>query len=585
MAPRTGNEMTTGRTRSRPAIGSTALIEKILRSANKGIPAHDFLCETSHWILGHAGCDSIEIRIVERGRLVCCEANMDDDAPTRQEAGARLHSDGERVIPCYDIDSDLERVCEEIVLRRYDPSLPFFTQYGSFSIGNGGQPFDLGSESCKWAGGRTVRIGGTFKSILIVPFKTEESDSALILFKAKGEDFFDAGQVSFYEYLAQILGMASTQRRAQIALRERIKELTCLYGIARVAKKPSKLGALLNDCVGLLPPAWLHVDVASARIEIDGRSYATDGFRHAVSTQTAPIIVRGSARGTVTVAYSEKRPDLDEGPFLREERSLLDAVAREIAVLIENRETSEAQLRLQEQVRHADRLATIGQLAAGVAHELNEPLAAILGLAQLDSRMPDLPEQASKDSNNIVSAALHAREIIAKLKLFARQTPPHRGQTEINRIVNEGLHFLEARCANARIHLVKELAADLPEIHADGGQLHQVVVNLAVNAIQAMPQGGRLLISTMRQDDGVELRVEDSGAGMDHDTLKHIYDPFFTTKSPEEGTGLGLSIVHGIVESHGGTIAVESTPGRGTCFEVRLPLRGDRRNRRETDDD
>jgi signal transduction histidine kinase len=579
------NEMTVGRAQPGPTNETTTLIGGILKSANQGIPAQEFLYQACHRILTYAGCDSLEIRIVERGTIVRCEATLDDRPPARQEAAARRHTDGERIIPCYEIDSDLEKVCEEIVLRHYDASLPFFTRYGSFSIGNSSQPFDLGSESCKWAGGRKVRIGGPAKSLLIIPFNTEDSDTALILFKAKEENFFTGGQISFYEYLAQILGMASTQRRAQIALRERVKELTCLYGIARVAKTSSELGAVLSDCVRLLPPAWLHVDVASARIEIDGRSYATHRIHDTVTAQSAPIVVKGNTRGSVTVAYSEKRPDLDEGPFLKEERSLLDAVAREIAIHIENRETSEAQIRLQEQVRHADRLATIGQLAAGVAHELNEPLAAILGLAQLDSRMPDLPDQARKDSKSIVSGAMHAREIIAKLKLFARQTPPERGRTEINSIVTEGLHFLEARCVNAEVHLVKELASDLPEIQADRGQIHQVVVNLVVNAIQAMPQGGRLHISTLRHANGVELRIEDSGAGMDHDTLKHIFDPFFTTKSAEQGTGLGLSVVHGIIKSHGGTIAVESTPGRGTCFKVTFPLWGDYRNRSEIDDD
>jgi signal transduction histidine kinase len=407
---------------------------------------------------------------------------------------------------------------------------------------------------------------------VVVPFTTEDKDNGLLLLKNSRENSFTSNDVGFFEYLASIVGLASTQRRAQIALRERIKELTCLFGIAKVAARIGKsLDEMLDECAQLLPSAWLHEHEAAACIEFNGRMYPTRNFREGMCTQTADIVVKGQRIGIVTVGYPDGMPELDEGPFLREERHLIDAVARELALLVEARQTEEERLRLQEQLRHADRLATIGQLAAGVAHELNEPLAAILGLAQLAGGIPGLPDQARGDNEKIVAATLHAREIIQKLRLFARHAPSQKSHVNLNDVIRDGLDFVGPRCEKAGIALVKDLEANLPQVFADAGQLHQVLINLVVNSIQAMPNGGQITIRTVGHGQVVGLVVEDTGTGMDEKTLQNIFVPFFTTKDVDEGTGLGLSVVQGIVESHGGTIAVESKPGLGTRFEMRFP--------------
>ncbi|MBD3289492.1 PAS domain-containing sensor histidine kinase, partial [candidate division KSB1 bacterium] len=229
-------------------------------------------------------------------------------------------------------------------------------------------------------------------------------------------------------------------------------------------------------------------------------------------------------------------------------------------------------IKLEDQLRHADRLATIGQLAAGVAHELNEPLGNILGFAQLIQKNPELSEQTNRDTEKIVAASLYAREVIRKLMLFARQTPPSKSSVNLNKIIQDGLYFLEARCQKSGIELIRKLDGKLPEIIADSSQLHQVLVNLIVNAIQAMPDGGQLIVGTSHSENAVILEVQDKGTGMDHKTLKQIFVPFFTTKDVDQGTGLGLAVVHGIVTAHGGRIDVESNPGKGSIFRVILPV-------------
>jgi signal transduction histidine kinase len=363
--------------------------------------------------------------------------------------------------------------------------------------------------------------------------------------------------------------------RIERALQERVKELTCLYGIARVTQRPGLLlSEALQAIVELLPPAWQYSDVACARIVLDTRAYITDKFREGLHHQSADIIVKGALRGMVEVVYTQHVTASPESPFLQEEASLIDMIAREVALFIERTEAEEYNSKLQEQLRHADRLATIGQLAAGVAHDMNEPLANILGFAQLAKKTPEIPKQAAGDLDKIVDNCLHAREVIRKLLTFARQAPPQAARVNINQVVTDGLYFLESRCTKAGVEVVRRLDPNLPEITADPSQLHQVLVNLVVNAVQAMPEGGKLTIETRAAADWVSLSVQDTGIGMSEEVQKNIFTPFFTTKDASQGTGLGLAVIQGIVASHGGKIRVKSELGSGAFFEIELPVVG-----------
>ena len=357
------------------------------------------------------------------------------------------------------------------------------------------------------------------------------------------------------------------------ALRERVKELSCLYQINRVSEGVTgSPDEVFQRIVELVPPAWQYPEIASARIVLDDRRYETPGFEEGCARQSSAVIVDAKCRGAVDVVYREVRPAWDEGPFLKDERSLLDAIARQIAVIVEHQDAEQERARLQKQLMHADRLATIGQLAAGVAHELNEPLSSILGFAQLLQRAPALPEGGRQDVEKIVAASLHAREIIKKLLLFARQTPTFKGPVNLNRVILGAIDLFKHQFEKEGIELVCVLCPEMPVLIADAGQLTQVLVNLVVNAVQAMPAGGRLVVQTRVQDGHVVCHVEDTGVGMTEEVLDRLFVPFFTTKEVNQGTGLGLPVVHGIVTSHGGTIEVASAPGRGTTFTIRLPL-------------
>ena len=359
----------------------------------------------------------------------------------------------------------------------------------------------------------------------------------------------------------------------EAALLERVKELGCLYAISQIAQRgEGSLDVILQEVAGTIRNAWQYPEITSARIVLDGRVCAEAGKGPRLDVQTSSIVVRGRTRGSVQVAYAERRPTLDEGPFLKEERSLLEAVAGQVAAILEHEEVEREKHMLLQQLRHADRLATIGQLAAGMAHELNEPLGGILGFAQLARRSPALPEQVASDIDRIAAAALHARDVIRKLLLFAHQTPPARVPLDLNRLVEDGLQLLRSHCEQEAVAIQLSLAPALPKLVADGGQLRQVLTNLVVNALQAMPNGGTLTIATAADAEHAVLVIEDTGIGIAEDVMDKLFLPFFTTKDVGVGTGLGLPVVHGIVTAHGGSIQVQSTVGQGSRFEVRLPL-------------
>ncbi len=355
-----------------------------------------------------------------------------------------------------------------------------------------------------------------------------------------------------------------------------MKELRCLYAVSQIIVEPDLARPdRIRRIVTELPRAWRFPDRAVARITLDGERLESPGYERARTTQREDLVVEGIRRGSVEVGYTSTSPADGEAPFLREESDLLENVARQVALFITRQEGAARRAVLEDQLRHADRLATIGQLAAGVAHEMNEPLSSVLGFAQLALKASGTPQSVADDLREIVAASLRAREIVKKLLLFARQTPPKKVTLNLNEMVEEALFLLEAGCEKQGIRLMRHLATDLPTVEADAVQMRQVLVNLTVNAMQAIAAEGTVTVETRTEAQHVVLSVTDSGHGMSPEIMSKVFNPFFTTKDPGEGTGLGLSVVHGIVTAHGGTIDAESRKGEGSRFIVRLPAARD----------
>ncbi len=358
--------------------------------------------------------------------------------------------------------------------------------------------------------------------------------------------------------------------RERYSLIERNRELDCLYKISQImTSMEPKLASMLEQVVHLLPHAFKDPARTHVRISLDGEIWKTVGVSEDIHSFAEPLLVNEEHRGmlTVSVDNNEEHPS---PAILRHKKGFLVMVAKQVSILIGKKETRRAKQALESQLRQADRLAKIGQFSAGVAHEINEPLANILGFAQLALQTPELPEQATNDLGNIVDSSLHAREIIRKLMFFSRQFPPQKIAVNLNELVEQALHITSANAKRSHVEVRCEFDEALPHIMADPQHIKQVVVNLAANAIQAMPDGGTLTARTVDKGD-VYLIVEDTGTGMEQDTLKQIFSPFYTTKDVDKGTGLGLSVVHGIVKAHNGFIQVNSTPNNGTQVEIAFP--------------
>lgn len=232
---------------------------------------------------------------------------------------------------------------------------------------------------------------------------------------------------------------------------------------------------------------------------------------------------------------------------------------------------------LKAKLMHTEKMAAVGQLVSGVAHEVNNPLTAVLGFADLLLENPDVPEPAKKDIHVILQEAQRTKQIVQNLLSFARQTPPHRQQVQINGILRRTLALRSYDFANNDVQVVQEFDNSLPEVLGDSHQLQQVFLNIVNNAYDAIcetGQPGRIHIRTCTRDGFAEVSFRDNGKGIVY--LDRIFDPFFTTKEVGKGTGLGLSICYGIVREHGGEITCHNnTDGKGATFIVRLPIAGE----------
>ncbi|MCK5912761.1 MAG: HAMP domain-containing protein, partial [Desulfuromusa sp.] len=267
---------------------------------------------------------------------------------------------------------------------------------------------------------------------------------------------------------------------------------------------------------------------------------------------------------------------------------LSDTIDRMRTQLAEAREAEQIannkRIETLEKLRHTERLATLGQLSAGIAHELGTPLNVIAGRAKLICSTGMKPDDISRSATIIGEQADRMTGIMRQLLSFARRGEAQKQSVDLNQLLRGLQPLLEPTAREQGINLVIQEAEKPLPVHVDPGQLQQVLLNLTLNGIQAMPEGGEITLTSYqtsaiappeniknRDANWACLQICDQGTGIKPETLRQIFDPFFTTKDIGQGTGLGLSIAHGIIEEHGGWIAVDSTLGEGSCFSVYLP--------------
>jgi two-component system, NtrC family, sensor kinase len=246
---------------------------------------------------------------------------------------------------------------------------------------------------------------------------------------------------------------------------------------------------------------------------------------------------------------------------------------RDFSIHLQVRDIQERH-QMQEQMAQADRLASIGQLSSGVAHEINNPLGVILGYTQLMLRSEARDSERFNDLKTVEKHVRHCKSIVEDLLNFARRSEPKKEKVDIHKTIEEVLSFIRQNVGSSRIDFQTDFDRRIPPVVLDEKKIKQVLINLLMNARHAVGTHGTIRVSTAwhPSDGRLEILVADDGYGIEEKHLKHIFDPFFTTKPTGEGTGLGLSVSYGIIKKHGGEIRVESKPGKGSTFAVVLPV-------------
>ena len=351
------------------------------------------------------------------------------------------------------------------------------------------------------------------------------------------------------------------------ALEERIKELTCLYEVSSIIVNADavEISETLKAIGKSLKKGFQFPEQTEILIEIPLHSYKTGRINkeHQIS---ADVILFNKIKGRMFASIKKKSL-----LFLDEEQPLLDNVALKLGNLLERIEIQQNEISLKRQMERADRLKILGELTAGIAHELNTPLANILGFAELLKDDFKNVNQTTQDVDKIISNAIFAREVVKKLMFFACEMPQEKKEINIVPNIKNALNLLEATFRKEQVKhtiVIDDLELNLK---ADTVQITQILFNLIINAIYFSPKNGLVTIKAHQTKTHIVLEIFDEGEGILEENLDKIFQPFFSTKSPADGTGLGLSVVHGIVASHNGTIKAKNNKFKGACFTVKLP--------------
>jgi len=389
-----------------------------------------------------------------------------------------------------------------------------------------------------------------------------------------GGDFLSSEDVELLESLASYIGIALQNASLYARLEKKITEFERLKEFNENIVESINVGILAIDLDDRIESwnAQMEAMYALSRVEALGQELAAvfpaefidaiEDFRNEQGVHHLykfPLTTRAGEQRTVNVAVAPlmSRDFVSVGRIV-----LVDDITERVT--------------LETQLTQADKLSSIGLLAAGVAHEINTPLAVISSYAQMLSKQLKGDARLGPVLEKITQQTFRASEIANGLLNFSRTSSTEFRDTNLNQVIRDTLSLLEHQFKTANVEVDLALAEELPAILGNPGKLQQVFLNLLLNAKEAMPAGGRLRVATL-VNGHVEAVVSDSGAGIEPEHLKRIYDPFFTTKmaprpGERRGTGLGLSVSYGIIQEHAGKIHVESAVGAGTTFHLEFPL-------------
>ena len=455
------------------------------------------------------------------------------------------------------------------------------------------------------------------RSYLCVPLKARDEITGALQFRTAQPNAYDDHHVILAERIGFLVGAAldnarlyEETRNAEEAERRRSEELRALLATASILATPisfdDKVSGVMEElariadadlCVfrvaesdglrligfaGSPPPGFdllpYGQNVPATVIE-QRRTLVIDDYpnhplvspnflaRGVKSTLCAPVMSKGSVLGEISVS------SLRHGHFTTERVDLLMAIINSLGTLLENARLEEEQKRAEEHVREAGRLASIGELAAGVAHEINNPLTSVLGYSEMLLSKP-LPDAMRSGIETVYAEAQRAAKVVQNLLFFARRSGPKKRLLVLNSVIERALEMKSHDFRRNNINVITELSSALPQTTVDEHQMIQVILNILANAEQAMQDrnNGQITVRSTNSEGKIEISITDDGPGISPSHLKRIFEPFFTTKEVGQGTGLGLSVSYGTVKQHGGDIWADSTEGQGTTFHITLPI-------------
>ena len=360
--------------------------------------------------------------------------------------------------------------------------------------------------------------------------------------------------------------MATTEAK----LKERIKELTCLYEVTSIIVNTDydQLELSLEAVVYCLKKAWQFGDDAQVVLRSKGHHVETYSSNKQRVSIKSDIKVFNKTEGFIEVSYPQNK--YTKSDFLKEEEKLLENVSLDVGNLLERKQIRDSEVAVKRQMERADRLHILGEITAGIAHELNTPLANILGFSELlKERISDV--NAVSDLEKIMDNAIFSREIVKKLMFFACEMPQEMSVMHLNPIIENVLKLLGPSLHDKKIKLTKSFSNENIQLKADTVQLTQVLFNLIMNAVYYSHVGGKINVKITEEKRKIQILISDEGKGIDPKNEDKVFEPFFTTKPTGDGSGLGLSVVHGIISSHKGKISHRPNTPKGTVFIVHFP--------------
>jgi len=402
-----------------------------------------------------------------------------------------------------------------------------------------------------------------------VPCRIREHTVAVLgLGKTVDGDYLSSDDVELVETIAGYVAVALDNAQLYTSLEQKALEIARLKDFSENIVESLNVGVLAVDLEGIVE-SWntrMEQLFGVARQEAVGRQ-----LRSLLPKElAAEIAARGDAE-QITGIYKQRLHHQGKALTLNVSITpLVSKSAERIGRLLLFDDVTQRE-RMEEQMSQTEKLTSLGLLAAGVAHEVNTPLAVISNYIQmLAKQMPDGdPRQSIIEK--IVKQTFRASEIVNNLLNFSRTGAGEAVDIDVNRVVEETLSLVSHPLRTSQIQVVKHLGETLPAVRGSANKLQQVFLNLFLNARDAMPGGGLLEVRTGAHNGSVEIEVVDTGAGIPREHIHRIFDPFFTTKASGRGTGLGLSVSYGIIKEHSGKIDVRSTPGKGTSFHVEFP--------------